>query len=135
LAVFGEREVPLQEETMPKSMLLIAATAVCALSIPLADRAQAGALAGAEGLRPALDEMSVTEKVHCRRGRVHHRGWPHDGCSRAVYRAPAYPYYGYGYGPYAYGYPYGYGPGVRVGIGRPWGWGGWGPGVGIGFGW
>ena len=121
---------------MHKFTPLIAAAAVCVAGVSLASRADAGALAGADGLRPALDEMSLAEKVHCRPGRVHHRGWPHDGCSRRVYRAPAYP--AYGYGPYAYGYPYGYGPGVSVGVGVG-GWGhrgwGWGPGVGIGFGW
>jgi hypothetical protein len=115
---------------MHKLTPLIAAAAVCAAAVSFAGRAEAGALAGAEGVRAAADEASIIEKVHCRPGRVHHRGWPHDGCRRAVYRAPVYPY-AYGYGPYAYGYPYGYyRPGISVGVG---GWG-WGPGVGIGFG-
>ena len=103
---------------MHKFTPLIAAAAVCVAGVSLASRADAGALAGADGLRPALDEMSLTEKVHCRPGRVHHRGWPHDGCSRApCIGHPAYPAYAL-WVPYAYGYPYGYGPGVSVGVWR-----------------
>ena len=101
---------------MHKFTPLIAAAAICVAGVSLASRAEAGALAGADGLRPALDEMSLTEKVHCRPGRVHHRGWPHDGCLRASIGRPAYP--ASGMVPYAYGYPYGYGPGVSVGVWR-----------------
>ena len=123
---------------MHKFTPLIAAAAVCVAGVSLAGRADAGALVGADGLRPALDEMSITETVHCTPGIAHRRSHPRDGCYRRVYRAPA-PAYSYGYGPsYGYGgYPYGYyRPGISVGVG---GWGhrgwGWGPGVGIGFGW
>jgi hypothetical protein len=127
-----------EEETMHKFTPLIAAAAVCAAGVSLVGRADAGALAGADGLRPALDQMNITETVHCTPGFAHRRTPPRDGCYRRVYRAPAPAYsYGYGYGPYAYGYPYGYyRPGISIGVG---GWGhrgwGWGPGVGIGFGW
>jgi hypothetical protein len=112
--------------------LMLAAAAVCALSAPLAGRAEAGALAGAEAIRPALDTINTTEAVHCVPGRVHRRSPPYDGCYRSVQRAPAYPYaysYPYGYG-YAPGY-YGWGPGVSIGFGRR---GYWGPGIGFGFG-
>jgi hypothetical protein len=126
---------------MLKLTPILAAAAVCAAGMSLAGRAEAGALAGAEGLLPALDQMSITETVHCTPGIAHRRSPPYDGCYRRAYRAaPAYSYgypsYGYGYGG---GYPYGYyRPGFSVGVGVG-GWGhrgwGWGPGVGIGFGW
>ena len=87
---------------MHKFTPLIAAAAVCAAGVSLASRAEAGALAGADGLRPALDQMSITETVHCTPGIAHRRSHPRDGCYRRVYRAPA-PAYSYGYGP-SYGY-------------------------------
>jgi hypothetical protein len=125
---------------MHKFTPLIAAAAVCAAAISIAGRTEAGALAGAEGLRPALDQMNITETVHCTPGIAHRRSPPRDGCYRRAYRAA--PAYSYGYGPsYGYGgYPYGYyRPGFSVGVGVG-GWGGhrgwgWGPGVGVGFGW
>jgi hypothetical protein len=130
---------------MHKSNLLIAAAVICAAGSMLVGRADAGALAGAEGTRAAIADMNLIETVHCTPGIAHRRSPPYDGCYRRAYRtAPAYPAYsaypsyGYGYAPYAYGgYPY-YRPGLSVGIGVG-GWGhrgwGWGPGVGIGFGW
>jgi hypothetical protein len=124
---------------MHKLTPLIAAAAVCAAAVSLAGRAEAGALAGAEGPRAAVADLGLIEAVHCTPGFAHRRSHPRDGCYRRVYRAPAYPAYSYGYGPsYGYGgYPYGYyRPGIGIGVG---GWGhrgwGWGPGVGIGFGW
>jgi hypothetical protein len=120
---------------MRKLPFILTAAAACAATLSLSGSAQAGTIAGAEGVRAALADLSAIEKVHCTPGRVHRRTPPHDGCYRSVYRAPVYPSYGYGYGPYAYGYPYAYRPGLSVGIGfgRPWG-GYWGPGYGIGFG-
>ena len=75
---------------MHKFTPLIAAAAVCVAGVSLASRADAGALAGADGLRPALDQLSITETVHCTPG-AHHRGCRHatDVIAR-VYRAPAY---------------------------------------------
>ena len=93
---------------MHKFTPLIAAAAVCVAGVSLAGRADAGALVGADGLRPALDQMSITETVHCTPGIAHRRSHPRDGCYRRVYRAPACP--SVRLWPVAYGYPYGYGP-------------------------
>ena len=48
---------------MHKFTPLFAAAAVCAVSVSLAGRAEAGALAGAEGVRAAADGISVVEKL------------------------------------------------------------------------
>ena len=86
--------------------LMLAAAAVCALSAPLAGRAEAGALAGAEGIRPALDSLNIVGSVVCRPGQPHAGTWPPDGCPRGVYRGSddtaaggARPnFYGWGFG-------------------------------------
>jgi hypothetical protein len=94
--------------------LMLAAAAVCALSAALAGRADAGALAGAEGIRPALDSLNVVGSVVCRPGQPHAGTWPPDGCPRGVYHGPDdtiaaasgdRPHF------------YGWGPGFRVGVG------------------
>ncbi|HSL69885.1 MAG TPA: hypothetical protein VK864_06555 [Longimicrobiales bacterium] len=109
---------------MRKLGLSLTAAAIGAAALTLAGSAEAGALAGADGIRAALDGVSVVEKVHCTPGRLHRRTWPYDGCYRRVYRTYPYPY-AYAY-PYPYGYPYyRYRPGAGVY---------WGPGWGIGFG-
>jgi hypothetical protein len=144
---------------MHKLTLLLAAGAVGALAVSVASRAEAGALAGAEGLRIAIDDVSNIQKVHCVPGFAHRRSPPFDGCWRRAYRAwgPGWgygwrrPIYrsawghpgwgGYGWRRPIYGAAWGPGIGVGIGVGRPWGWGGhrgwgWGgPRVGIGFGW
>jgi hypothetical protein len=124
--------------------LMLAAAAVGALAVPLASRADAGALGGAEGLRAATDDVSVVLNVHCTPGRVHRRVAPLDGCWRRAYHAPVVvaprvaawgPGWGawgpgWGWGRPAFGYA-GWRPGI--GIGRPWGWGGWRGGIGWGW--
>jgi hypothetical protein len=114
---------------MRKLALSLTAAAIGAAALLLAGSAHAGALAGADGIRAALDQVGSVEKVHCTPGRLHRRTPPYDGCYRSVYRAP----YPYAYGPYAYGYPYYYRPGVSIGIGvGPYGY--WGPRWGFGWG-
>ena len=65
---------------MHKFTPLIAAAAVCAVTVALVDHADAGALAGTGGIRAALSDISATETVaFC----------PAGVCARPVYRAPA----------------------------------------------
>jgi hypothetical protein len=122
---------------MQKLTPLLAAAAVCVVSVSLVGRADASALAGAESARVAIDEISLVEKVVCRPGVVHARTWPYDGCPRGVYRGKDDP------GAAAGGYLphfYGWGPGYRVGVGPAgyvapnFGWG-WGPGYATGWDW
>ena len=99
--------------------LAVAAAAVVTLSA-FANPAKAITLSGSDGLRHAIEDTDLTDKVHCRPGVWHHRFRPHDGCFRR------YPYYG-SYNYYEPGYAYGpgyYGPGVGF----------YGPGVGFRFG-
>jgi hypothetical protein len=126
---------------MPRLKLTIAAAAICAIGATLAGRAEAGALAGAQAIRPALADMNVIETVHCVPGYEHRRRWPYDGCPRPVYRENAYRYDSLGprpfhyesFGPHAYGYPNYYRPGPSFGAGaNPYGY--WGPGMSVGFG-
>ena len=116
---------------MPRLKSIIAAAAVCAIGATLAGRAEAGALAGAEGVRPALAPMNVIATVHCTPGYEHRRRWPYDGCPQPVYRGHAFRYDSFG--PHAYGYPNYYRPGLSFGVGaNPYGY--WGPGMSVGFG-
>ena len=100
---------------MHKLTPFIAAAAVCAVSVSLVGRAEAGALAGAEGVRAAADGISVVEKIVCRPGVVHAPTWPFDGCPRGVYRGrDDGPATAAGLRPHFYGW----GPsGYRVGVG------------------
>jgi hypothetical protein len=131
----------LQEDVMQKLTPLFTVATVCALSASLAGRAAAGALVGAEGVRAALDGMSVVEKVVCTPGVVHASTWPFDGCPRGVYwgrddgpatAAGTRPHF-YGWGPS--GYRLGVGPAGYVGPGQTWGWVGLGYDWGHGYGW
>jgi hypothetical protein len=141
LAVPDAQDFTLQEDTMHKLTPFIAAAAVCAVSVSLAGRADAGALAGAEGVRAAADGISVVERVVCRPGVVHASTWPFDGCPRGVYwgrdDAPATaagtrPHF-YGWGPS--GYRVGVGPAGYAAPGFTWGWAGLGYDWGYGYGW
>ena len=126
---------------MHKFTPLFAAAAVCAVSVSLVGHAEAGALAGAEGVRAAADGISVVEKIVCRPGVVHAATWPFDGCPRGVYwgrdDAPATaagtrPHF-YGWGPS--GYRVGVGPAGYAAPGFTWGWAGLGYDWGYGYGW
>jgi len=111
--------------------MTLAAAGACAPILLLTDRAQAGALSGAEGIRAALDQVRVVETVQDRPGRVHRRSPPYDGCYRTTrrYYAPqpyAYAPYPYGYRQHYYGSPgisFGFSTGRRhSGYGLGWGW-------------
>lgn len=118
---------------MSRLALLMAVAAASTIGL-MANRAEATVLSDPAGLRAAAADTQLTEPVHCRPGRWHHRARPHDGCYRRVIRPRAY----YGPGPYYYGGPryyggpgyYGgptfYGPGISFGFGfgprRGWGW-------------
>ena len=63
--------------------LAVATAAVVTLSA-FAKPAAAITLSGADGLRHAIEDTDLTDKVHCRPGRPHHLrrwGW-WDGCRR-----------------------------------------------------
>jgi hypothetical protein len=147
---------------MHKLSLMLVAGAVGVLAASAATRSDAGVLAGAEGLLPAINEVSPVLDVHWRRygygwgwrrpylGYAGWGGWGGYGWRRPYYarwggwgwRRPYYAGwggYGWGYRRPIYGAVWG-APvvGVGIGFGRPWGWGGWGwggPRIGIGFGW
>jgi hypothetical protein len=75
--------------------LAIAATAIAATSF-FANPAAAITLSGSDGLRHAIEDTDLTDKVHCRPGRLHHLrrwGW-WDGCYRYNYFY-SYPRYHY----------------------------------------
>jgi hypothetical protein len=66
--------------------LAIAATAIAATSF-FANPAAAITLSGSDGLRHAIEDTDLTDKVHCRPGWRHHLrrwGW-WDGCYRYNY--------------------------------------------------
>jgi hypothetical protein len=116
---------------IPTLAITAALTSLAALSTP----ATASVLGGPQGLRPAIDALDVTDRVHCRPGRWHHSRGSADGCYRRYYGPRAYyggPYYrSYYGGPYAYGGPY-YrrhywgGPGIYLrGPGFSFGFGAW----------
>ena len=118
---------------MHKFTLTLAAAAACALGVSHTDRAQAGTLSGAEGIRAALDQIRVIETVHCIPGRVHRRSPPYDGCYRTSRRYYAPRSYAYAPAPYPYGYRQHYygSPGISFGFstgrrhsghGFGWGW-------------
>ena len=112
---------------VPTLAIAAALTSLGALAPPAA----ATVLSGPQGLRPAIDALDLTDRVHCRPGWWHHSRGPGDGCYRR-YRSRAYyyggPYYGAPY--YGYGGPY-YrrywgGPGVYLrGPGFSFGFGAW----------
>ncbi len=119
---------------MSRLALLMAAAAVSTVGL-VAKPANATVLSSPAGLQTAAGDSQLTEQVHCRPGRWHHRARPHDGCVRRVIRPRAYyapgPYYyggpSYYYGgPRYYGGPGFYGPGISFGFGfgprRGWGW-------------
>ena len=72
--------------------LAVAAAAVVTLSA-FANPAKAITLSGSDGLRHAIEDSDVTDKVHCRPGWRHHlRRWGYwDGCYRHSYFYYSYP--------------------------------------------
>jgi hypothetical protein len=97
-----------------RKLILVAIAAMALLATAsLTNRADAMTIGNPVGLRGAIDDIAVTDQVHCRWGWQHHRwryGYPTwDGCYR-----------GYRYGGYAPLYYGGYAPlyiGPRVYIG------------------
>jgi len=92
--------------------LIVAVTAVAAVLVAgsLANRAEA--MPAGAGLRLAIEDTNLTDKVHCRWGHPHHlRSWGWwDGCYRRSYYYPQ-PY------PYSYYYPYAVGPSFSIVVG------------------
>jgi hypothetical protein len=75
-----------QEDSMKTFALAVAAAAVVTLSA-FANPAKAITLSGSDGMRHAIEDTDLTDKVHCRPGRPHHLrrwGW-WDGCYRYNY--------------------------------------------------
>jgi hypothetical protein len=70
---------------MRKLIVMLAAAAILSAGA-LANRADAMTAGDPAGIRAALDDVAVTDKVHCVWGYLHHRWWngrPHwDGCYR-----------------------------------------------------
>lgn len=82
-----------QEDTMRTFALVVAAATIAAAGM-LAKPAAAITLGGADGLRHAIEDTDLVDKVHCRPGWRHHLrrwGW-WDGCYR----------YGYYYRPHVF---------------------------------
>jgi hypothetical protein len=79
-----------------KTFALAVATAAIVAISTFANPAAAITLCGADGLRHAIEDTSLTDKVHCRPGRPHHlRSWGWwDGCYRYNYFY-SYPRYHY----------------------------------------
>jgi hypothetical protein len=67
---------------MRKFVIAIAAAAATLVGGALMERADAMTLGSAGGLGAAIEDVAVTDQVHCRPGRWHHRFRPHDGCFR-----------------------------------------------------
>jgi hypothetical protein len=70
-----------------KIFALAVATAAAVTLGAFAKPAAAITLSGADGLRHAIEDTDLTDKVHCRPGRPHHLrrwGWS-DGCYRYNY--------------------------------------------------
>lgn len=71
---------------MRKLVLTLAAAGTIVSAGSLANRADAMTAGNPAGIRAALDDVAVTDQVHCRWGWRHHNwwnGWPHwDGCYR-----------------------------------------------------
>jgi hypothetical protein len=69
---------------MRKIIMTIAAAVALLAAGSLANRAEAGLLGNPGGIRASIDDIAVTEDVHCRPGWRHHRwrrGHPTwDGC-------------------------------------------------------
>src|SRR4029450_12217432 len=72
-----------QEDTMRTFALVVAAATIVATGM-LAKAAAAITLGGADGLRHAIEDTDLVDKVHCRPGWRHHwNGWRWwDGCYR-----------------------------------------------------
>jgi hypothetical protein len=84
-----------QEDSMRTLALAIAAAAIVATGF-FAKPAAAITLSGSDGLRHAIEDTDLTDKVHCRPGWRHHLrrwGW-WDGCYRSSYFY-SYPRYHY----------------------------------------
>jgi hypothetical protein len=80
-----------QEDTMRTLALVVAAATIVGAGL-LAKPAAAITLGGADGLRHAIEDTDLVDKVHCRPGWRHHLrrwGW-WDGCYRYNY------YYSFG---------------------------------------
>jgi hypothetical protein len=75
-----------QEDSMKTFALAVAAAAVVTLSA-FANPAKAITLSGSDGMRHAIEDTDLTDKVHCRPGWRHHlRRWGYwDGCYRYNY--------------------------------------------------
>jgi hypothetical protein len=56
--------------------------------------ANAMTLGDPSAMRVAIVDIAVTDRAHCRPGRVHHRSWPYDGCAQG-YIDPSYYHYRY----------------------------------------
>jgi hypothetical protein len=70
-----------------KTFALAVATAAVVTISAFANPAAAITLSGSDGLRHAIEDTDLTDKVHCRPGRLHHLrrwGW-WDGCRRYSY--------------------------------------------------
>lgn len=76
--------------------LIVAVTVAVAVLAAgsLANRAEA--MPAGAGLRHAIEDTDLTDKVHCRWG----YGW--NGCYGGYYRSSYYPRYRYSYNPYYY---------------------------------
>jgi hypothetical protein len=78
---------------MRKLIVAVTAAAAVLAAGSLANRAEA--MPAGAGLRHAIEDTDLTDKVHCRWGYPHHLrrwGW-WDGCYRGYYRSYYYPRY------------------------------------------
>src|SRR5262252_2361592 len=82
----GRSARSIRRKSMKTFTLAVAAAAVVTLSA-FANPAKAITLSGSDGLRHAIEDTDLTDKVHCRPGWRHHwNGWRWtDGCYRYNY--------------------------------------------------
>lgn len=80
-----------------RTFVLTVAAAAMLAGVSLANRADAMTIGNPAGLRHAIEDTDLTDKVHCRWGRPHHLrrwGW-WDGCYRGRFFGPPVFYFGH----------------------------------------
>jgi len=84
---------------MRKQLVIAAAAAVGLVAFCLPNRSDAMTAGDPTGIRATIQDVQVTDQVHCRPGWPHHRFRPYNGCFRRgfvvgprIYVGPRYRY-------------------------------------------
>jgi hypothetical protein len=67
---------------MCKLIIIRSMAGACLLGLSFTNSADAVTLGDQSGMQAAIQDLVLTDQVHCRPGRWHHRFRPHDGCFR-----------------------------------------------------